>query len=275
MPASWQVWPNVRPMYCPRSYLQRNTTNGEPALLHAYAGTAHIAQGITTGRAFVLGSDTAYREWGYVAWSRARLQTRFYVCEPDIDLIADEHHTAAGHEPDAFEDVVDAMERSRAQRAAIDLVDRATISPRHDHAVARWLEPSRAARGIDVARHLATSDGKGWRSRSRALVARRDPPAYILSVLGARPAQPDRAAAWDGAVQHVARYRIEHGISDADDALGPRPAQLIAQVAWRDARRTLERTHRELSRPSAARNHPPRPAAKSVVTLSVATGRYR
>lgn len=37
----------------------------------------------------MLGSDAAYREWGYVAWSRAREQTRFYICAPE----ADEHHT--------------------------------------------------------------------------------------------------------------------------------------------------------------------------------------
>jgi conjugative relaxase-like TrwC/TraI family protein len=202
----------------PRSYLQRTTTTGDPALLHGYAGTAHIAQGMTTGHAFVLGSDTAYREWGYVAWSRARLQTRFYVCEPDVDLIAGEHHTAAGHDRDGFNEVVDAMEHSRAQRAAVEFVDGA-----------------RDKRPVE------------WRASSRALGARRGPPAYILGVLGPRPAEPASAVTWDRAVQFVERYRVEHGISDTADALGPRPANLLAQVAWRRARRTLERTPRELS----------------------------
>ena len=61
-----------RTVTLPRGYLARRTARGEPTLVHGYAGTAHIAQGSTTGRAFVLGSDAAYREWGYVAWSRAR-----------------------------------------------------------------------------------------------------------------------------------------------------------------------------------------------------------
>jgi Ti-type conjugative transfer relaxase TraA len=46
---------------------------------HAYAMTAHRAQGATVDRAFVLGSDDLYREWGYTALSRHRQEARFYV----------------------------------------------------------------------------------------------------------------------------------------------------------------------------------------------------
>ncbi len=46
---------------------------------HAYATTAHRAQGATVARTFVLGSDELYREWGYTALSRHRDQARFYV----------------------------------------------------------------------------------------------------------------------------------------------------------------------------------------------------
>jgi conjugative relaxase-like TrwC/TraI family protein len=47
---------------------------------HAYALTGHAAQGLTVERAFVLGSgETRLQEWGYVALSRARAQTRLYV----------------------------------------------------------------------------------------------------------------------------------------------------------------------------------------------------
>ena len=55
--------------------------------------TARVAQGITVDRAFILGSETVYREWDYVAFSHARHRTRFYVVEPEI---SEEHHTAAG-----------------------------------------------------------------------------------------------------------------------------------------------------------------------------------
>src|SRR6266536_693202 len=47
---------------------------------HAYALTGHAAQGLTVERAFVLGAGEArLQEWGYVALSRARHETRLYV----------------------------------------------------------------------------------------------------------------------------------------------------------------------------------------------------
>ncbi len=47
---------------------------------HAYALTGHAAQGLTVERAFVLGAGEArLQEWGYVALSRARTETRLYV----------------------------------------------------------------------------------------------------------------------------------------------------------------------------------------------------
>jgi ATP-dependent exoDNAse (exonuclease V) alpha subunit len=46
---------------------------------HGYALTAHLAQGSTVDRAYVLGSDELYREWGYSALSRHRTEARFYV----------------------------------------------------------------------------------------------------------------------------------------------------------------------------------------------------
>jgi hypothetical protein len=47
---------------------------------HAYALTGHGGQGLTVERAFVLGSGgSRLQEWGYVALSRAREETRLYV----------------------------------------------------------------------------------------------------------------------------------------------------------------------------------------------------
>lgn len=46
---------------------------------HAYALTAHRAQGATVDSTFVLGSDELYREWGYTAMSRHRHEARFYL----------------------------------------------------------------------------------------------------------------------------------------------------------------------------------------------------
>ena len=203
----------------PRDYLERRTARGGPTIVHGYAGTAHIAQGSTTGRAFVLGSDAAYREWGYVAWSRAREQTRFYICEPE----ADEHHAGVGQPRRAFEEVVRTMQHSRAQRAAVELVERVDRD-----------------RGCDA--RAATG---------RALIARRDPPPYIVAALGDRPPQPARAGTWDRAVEAIEGHRAAHEITDPDAALGRRPEDLLAHIAWRRARRALDDACRTLARSAA------------------------
>ncbi|MDQ6846539.1 MAG: relaxase domain-containing protein [Candidatus Dormibacteraeota bacterium] len=54
-------------------------------LSHGYALTGHKAQGMTADRAFVLGDEAIYREWGYVALSRGRAQNRLYVVAPELD----------------------------------------------------------------------------------------------------------------------------------------------------------------------------------------------
>src|SRR5204862_6495652 len=64
------------------SYLESQTERGGRTLDHGYAITGHKAQGMTTGKAFVLGTDDLYREWGYVAMSRGSLENRLYVVAP-------------------------------------------------------------------------------------------------------------------------------------------------------------------------------------------------
>ncbi len=62
-----------RAVTLPAGYLQAGN------LAHGYAVTAHKAQGVTTGRAFVLGSDRLYREAGYTALSRATDRTELHA----------------------------------------------------------------------------------------------------------------------------------------------------------------------------------------------------
>ena len=57
-------------------YLERGS------LAHGYALTAHAAQGATVDRAYVLGTDDLYQEWGYTALTRHRHEARFYVVSP-------------------------------------------------------------------------------------------------------------------------------------------------------------------------------------------------
>jgi conjugative relaxase-like TrwC/TraI family protein len=91
----------------------------EADLGHAYALTGHAAQGATVERAFVLLPDQgALREWGYVACSRARVETRLYLGGRDpLDRetpLRDPNPTAPP------ERVARALERSSAEPLAID-----------------------------------------------------------------------------------------------------------------------------------------------------------
>ena len=61
-------------------------------LSHGYAITGHKAQGMTADRAFVLGDEAMYREWGYVALSRGRTENRLYVVAGELDPTDDPGH---------------------------------------------------------------------------------------------------------------------------------------------------------------------------------------
>ncbi len=98
-------------------FLRARGRRAQPSLVHGYAATAHVMQGQTTERAFVLGSDSIYREWGYVAMTRARDRTRFYVCDRDVD----------GRELSGREVAAVALDRSRAQHTAHELAEQAAV----------------------------------------------------------------------------------------------------------------------------------------------------
>ncbi len=85
---------------------------------YAYALTGHKAQGLTLERAFVLADGTgSLKEWGYVALSRARQETRIYTtsAEPEPD-------TPPAHRPerpDSVELLAAALTRPAAGTLAV------------------------------------------------------------------------------------------------------------------------------------------------------------
>ena len=102
-------------------YLARVTDHGDPVVAHGYAVTGHVAQGLTTDRAFVLASDELYREWAYTAMSRGRELNRLYVVDnprPVRDEIAPTVRSAGDAE------LVGRARQSRRQKMAIDVGDR-------------------------------------------------------------------------------------------------------------------------------------------------------
>jgi conjugative relaxase-like TrwC/TraI family protein len=96
---------------------------------HAYALTGHAAQGLTVERAFVLAAGEArLQEWGYVALSRAREQTRLYVTGTPRE------HESHFHELDDRDPLTRfgrALEESAIERIALDQRPLPT-GPRHE-----------------------------------------------------------------------------------------------------------------------------------------------
>jgi conjugative relaxase-like TrwC/TraI family protein len=87
-------------------------------LEHGYALTGHAAQGATLERAFVLLHDRGtLQEWGYVACSRARTETRLYLAEKTER----EHdtHTRQPDKLDASARTARALARSSAEPLAL------------------------------------------------------------------------------------------------------------------------------------------------------------
>lgn len=90
-----------------------------------YAVTGHASQGVTVDRAFVLAPTSgSQREWGYVALSRARLETRIYAVESDPDL---DTHVPPPPPGDTLNRVARALEQMAAEPLARDLVRRSGI----------------------------------------------------------------------------------------------------------------------------------------------------
>ena len=104
----------------PAGYLQ------EGHLTHAYAITGHKAQGMTTQKAFVLGDQTLYREWAYVAMSRGRENNSLYVVagvDPDRDQAGGQVERIS----DPTKELIKAVGRSRAKDLALDIYEQDEI----------------------------------------------------------------------------------------------------------------------------------------------------
>jgi hypothetical protein len=99
-------------------YLGRvNPSDGAPALEHAYAVTIYQAQGATVDKAFVVADPSMDRQEFYVAASRSRGETYFYVT-PEVATARDE--IAPFSQTIGVEHIAAAAERDGAQAAAHD-----------------------------------------------------------------------------------------------------------------------------------------------------------
>ena len=96
-------------------------------VVHGYALTGHKTQGLTVERAFVLADDQrALKEWGYVALSRARCETRLYAIENQLEPDASPHRIEPAGPVDRL---AEALSRPAAETLALDAARRGRPLP--------------------------------------------------------------------------------------------------------------------------------------------------
>ena len=222
-------------------YLTSTTQRGGPVLDHGYALTGHKAQGLTVDRAFVLGSDQLYREWGYVAMSRGRAGNRLYLVNAyDDDRDASVAH-AEERRPPPLDAATRALQRSAAQTSATD----AALAARLTTSSTLTLEAQLHDMGrLDAAAQRRARRDTALGARDARLTGR--PPAAVPS-----EASPDRSAERALIADELARRRGRHLAAQAvappsylTEILGTVPESPVALRRWRAHAERIEDVRR-------------------------------
>jgi conjugative relaxase-like TrwC/TraI family protein len=143
-------------------FLHGETARGEPTLLHGYAITGHVAQGMTVDRAYVLADPGLTGEWAYTAMSRGRQHNAIYFAA-DRDDTRGEFAPRGLQEHTPLERLTTALASSEASTLAIDTGTPAAPDLRREIQAARnALATARAERQRAEGRRLA------WRPSVRA-----------------------------------------------------------------------------------------------------------
>ncbi len=247
---------------------------------HGYATTGHKAQGLTCEHTYTLGTETLYREWGYVAMSRGRLSNQLYH---GPSATADHGLHRHVHLDDQTPELISRLRRSRAEepitpevaqlastwRFTLRYLDSTAVQQQpHVHAEYRRTSQERVAveqRIDDLERQQARTVGPVLRRRSReqraALTAELERQRDRLERIDLTLEQLDQRLArlptseqiagartqlrdLDTQLRHHARIRAVHLAADPPDhlhtALGPRPPGAVDRHRWERAATAIE-----------------------------------
>ena len=127
-------------------------------LEHGYALTGHAAQGASVERAFVLvRAEGALAEWGYVAASRARTETRLYAVGPEL---VDDAGLARDDPEPATRRLAGALTRAAAEPPALARQrERSATRPRRARMARERLEREIESRAAPARRRRGSSSG--------------------------------------------------------------------------------------------------------------------
>jgi conjugative relaxase-like TrwC/TraI family protein len=161
-------------------FLLGRTDAGDPTLVHGYAITGHVAQGLTVQDALVLADEGVSREWAYVALSRGRESNRLYLAaapdDPRVEFAPQEQQRAG-----PIQRLASALRSSGAQVLAIDS-GRPLEGPSNLAVAQRELDQARKRRSRLEHQHL------GWlpQRREQLDAARREEAAAEAAVVRVR-----------------------------------------------------------------------------------------
>jgi conjugative relaxase-like TrwC/TraI family protein len=256
------------------SYLERfNPQSGAPALQHGYAGTIYTAQGQSVQRALVAAEAAMSLEEFNTALSRSVGETHLYaVAVPEVER--EEFAPREQGHRDPLDELVESMERSDGQLAAID---EARQAPLRELPSAELVARSETLRREILVQRRGAMDRKGARKtapradlsepradlaaidaelaeRRRLTIsaARLSPPLYVREAIGERPDDAQGRHRWEQGLQEIERYRQMHSVTDRHRALGIEPGSGFAQAAYERVVHRVARVQRELSRTAPA-----------------------
>ncbi len=202
-------------------------------LAHGYAMTGHKAQGLTCDHTYTLGTESLYREWGYVAMSRGRITNQLYHGPADHrDDDGLHHHVHL--DTDQTANLTNRLRRTRAETPITDQPD--TLG-----ADIRRLETFLARPDVQRQRDLATA--------REQLVVRVGQDEASLDALDAQLAELPRG------LRGLARRQQRDELSQqrrwrqtALDRTAARLAELDRQVAGLPDRHQIQASKDELAR---------------------------
>ena len=255
------------------------TTSPAGHVAHGYATTIHKAQGATVDRAFLLGSDTLYREAGYTGavpgprtpptctWSPTRPRPgprrpgrrrspnwRPASGSPKAQLLASDQLPA---HPAATAGGGPADRRAGGRRRTPGRPTGRPTPPRRAPTSSGWTSIAAKSTGGALCKPASPPNATPWAS----------PPSPTRPTTSSTPSarRPTAGAdrqRWAALAGRVEAYRHTHGITDAADVLGPRPEKLaqLRRVAPHPGR------HRQLPPPQPRPR--PRPRTRPMTTTS-------
>ena len=222
-------------------------------------GLPHIAEAIERDRAQSAAHDEALR-LELRAFPTEELVTRREALRPvaSRQATAEDRHAEQSKKiawvESRYESAVanlervEEMPRRRRRHEMPNALEREETNRRHleiELAKGRQMEPPPAS----TSRQYETVERVLAERREQVVTAARiAPPDYITGELGERPIDPEKRRAWDRGVEGIERYRLEHGITDKDNALGREPERGAERSSWETQHSRLAEQQQGLQR---------------------------